>query len=248
MKRFTSGLMKYNRYFEGYNDNIPVIYSTLEGQYPGEIYLDDEEQIAVLVTKFDFLFLGGNIKNGNAESIINEIIFYELVKKQQRKEIILFGQDEQWNTVISKIFQNHHGVRDLRKCYRLNRHRFIECCNDRIPDTIKMIVRNERENDSAVEYPVSRVYLDEVNISFCSAFMLAKGYAEIDIATEEAYRQKGYGKIAAIALIKELLLRGIEPNWCTWPYRLESQALAESIGFELEKEISAHIWVDEFGF
>ena len=248
MKRFTCELNKFKKYFEGYQDNIPVIYSTLEGQYPGEIFLDDEEEIAVLVTKFDFLFLGGNIKNENAENIIDNIIFDELVKKQQRKEIILFGQDEQWNTAISKVFQNHNGVNDLRKCYKLNRKRFTEYSSDTIPDIIKVAVRYERGNDSAVEYPVSRVYLDEVNVSFCSAFMLAKGYAELDIATEEAYRQKGYGKIAAIALIKELLLRGIEPNWCTWPYRIESQALAESIGFELDKEIPAHIWVEEFGF
>lgn len=48
--------------------------------------------------------------------------------------------------------------------------------------------------------------------------------------------------------MNELIHQGIEPIWCTWPYRLESQALALSIGFELEKEVPAYIWVDEFGF
>lgn len=77
--------------------------------------------------------------------------------------------------------------------------------------------------------------------------MLGKGHCEIDIATKEGFKQRGYAKIAAIELIKELIKLDIEPNWCMWPYPLDSQSLAKSIGFELEKEIIEHIWVEEFG-
>ncbi len=247
MKEYTSALNKYNHYFEGYNENIPVIYSTLEGQYQGTIYCDDEEEIAILVTKFGFIFLGGNIECKRAKIIINDIIFNELVLKQQKKEIIVFGQDEKWNNVLNKVFEGHHGVSDLRKCYTLNKDKFTNICSEFKLDNVKVVVNYEHDNNSAIEYPVSRVYADNVNVSFCSAFMLARGFAEIDVATEEAYRQKGYAKIGAIALMKELLHQGIEPCWCTWPYRLESQALAQSIGFELNKEVRAYIWVEEFG-
>lgn len=248
MKEIRSDLGQYCKYFEGYESNIPVIFSTLDGQYPGTIYCDDNEDIFVLVTKFDFIFLGGNIENTGAEDIIDEIIFKELVQRQKRKEIIIFGQDEKWDFVLNTVFQNHHGICDLRKCFKLNKEKFRNVCSKTGNQDVEVVVRKERENDSTFEYPVSRVYVNKVNVSFCSAFMLARGFAEIDVGTEEAYRKKGYAKIGAIALIKELIRQGIEPNWCTWNYRTESQALAQSIGFELEKEVPAHIWVEEFGF
>jgi predicted GNAT family acetyltransferase len=248
MKEYISALKRFNPYFEGYNNNIPVIYSTLEGQYQGVIYCDDEEEIAILVTKFDFIFLGGDIDNKNAEDIINDIIFKELVQRQHKKEIIVFGQNEKWNSVLSKVFQVHHGVSDLRKCYKLDLDKFrnINCENKH--DNVRVVVKNEHENGSTIEYPVSRVYFNNINVSICSAFMLARGFAEIDVATDEDFRQKGYAKIGAIALIKKLIHHGIEPNWCTWPYRFESQALALSLGFELDKEVPVYIWVEEFGF
>lgn len=248
MKEYRSALNKFNQYFEEYNHNIPVIYSTLEGQYQGVIYCDDEEEIVILVTKFDFIFIGGNVENKNAEDIINDIIFNELVQRQHRKEIIVFCQNEKWNSILSKVFQGHHGVCDLRKCYRLNRDKFKKIYSENMLNNVRVVVINEQENDSAFEYPVSRVYANNVNVSFCSAFMLARGFAEIDVATEENFRQKGYAKIGAIALMKELIRQGIEPSWCTWPYRSESQALALSIGFELDMEVPAYIWVEDFGF
>lgn len=256
MKEIRSELYKYNKYFEGYNENIPVIFSTFDGQYPGTIYCDDNEKIVILVTKFDFIFLGGDIENQRAEDIINDIIFHELVQRQQRKEIIVFGQNEKWNSLLNKVFQGHHGVCDLRKCYKLDKDKFHsiskEVRNDDVSvaasnDDVRVALINEQENDSTIEYPVARVYVNDFNVSFCSAFMLARGFAEIDVSTEEGYRQKGYAKIGAISLISELLRRNIEPNWCTWPYRVESQTLAQSIGFELAKEVPAYIWVEEFG-
>lgn len=248
MKEIKGDLHKYSHYFEGYSDNIPVIYSTLEGQYQGSIYCDDEEVLVVLVTKFGFIFPGGNIECENAEDTINDIIFNELVLRQQYKEIIVFAPNENWYPVLDKVFESHHGVSDIRKCYKLNKDRFINAADEFKLDNIRVEVKHERENDSAIEYPVARVYADNVNVSYCSAFMLAKGCAEIDVATIESYRQKGYAKIGAIALIKDLLKQDIEPCWCTWPYRVESQTLAQAIGFELNKVVRAYIWVDEFGF
>ena len=247
MKVIRNDLNQYSHYFEGYSQNVPVIYSTLQGQYQGEIFSDKAEQIIVLVTKFDFIFLGGNDKVDHAEKILDEIIFEELVKKQGRKEIIVFGQDDTWNETLSRVFSRHHGVCDVRMCYRLNKDKFSQLNNIRKDASINVVIGNECGHDSAFFYPAARVMVNDMCVSFCSAFMVAKGFAEIDVATEEAHRQKGYAKHAAIALINELISQGIEPIWCTWPYRTESQALAKSLGFELKMEVPAHIWVDEFG-
>jgi hypothetical protein len=86
---------------------------------------------------------------------------------------------------------------------------------------------------------INRVFKNDTCVSFCSAFMLGKNYAELDVATETEFRGNGYAKIASITLISELLEKDIIPNWCTWPYRMESQLLAKTIGF------GAYIWVEE---
>lgn len=50
---------KYSHLFSEYTHNIPVIYSSLEGQYDGEPYVDSENnpQIAVLFTPLHFILL-----------------------------------------------------------------------------------------------------------------------------------------------------------------------------------------------
>ncbi|WLC63642.1 GNAT family N-acetyltransferase [Clostridium tagluense] len=75
--------------------------------------------------------------------------------------------------------------------------------------------------------------------------MLGKNYAELDVSTETEFRGNGYAKIASITLISELLEKDIIPNWCTWPYRIESQLLAKTIGFDPKHDVRAYIWVEE---
>ena len=75
--------------------------------------------------------------------------------------------------------------------------------------------------------------------------MLGKKHAEIDISTVESEQNKGYGKIAAAALITELLKRDIIPDWCTWPYREVSQILAKKLGFESQPDVTANIWLKQ---
>lgn len=241
-----NNLTAFNRYFEGYSENIPVIFSTLEGQYPGVVYYDEKCDIAILATKFGFVYIGGDVNTTGAGAFIDDILFHELAQRQNIQELIAFGQNNEWNNLLDYVFKSHHGVVDVRKYYRLSRDKFEETCNAMNPNSIDVLLMLEQDNGSTVKYPVARVYRDGIDISYCSAFMLARGFAEIDVGTKDGYRQKGYGKIASITLMNSLLHQGIEPCWCTWPYRTESQALAKSIGFELYKEIPAYIWVSEF--
>lgn len=46
-------------------------------------------------------------------------------------------------------------------------------------------------------------------------------------------------------LISTLLEKDIEPDWCTWSYRVESEKLAYSLGYELKGIVPAHIWFKE---
>ena len=72
--------------------------------------------------------------------------------------------------------------------------------------------------------------------------------AEIDIGTEEEFQGKGYATLAAVYLIDNLHKEGITPCWATWPFRLESQHIAQKLGFIFQSEVTAWIWTNEMGF
>lgn len=239
---------QYLELFSEYTHNIPVIYSSLEGQYEGELFVDSEinPQIAILFTPFAFHFVAGNAETDNAVDVLDEILFKQYLLETGQKEAIVFSPDAKWDKVLDEVFGMHHGIKDSRKVFRLNREKFKEIRDGRkAPEDVENKIFYEEEGGAKKQYPISRIFKGAECVSFCSGFMLGKGHAEINVATEAAYRGKGYAKEAAIALINELLKTGIEPDWCTWPYRVESQKLALSLGYELAGEIPAHIWVEE---
>ncbi len=238
----------YYHLFEEYTHNIPVIYSSLEGQYNGELYVDKEDnpQIAILFTPFAFHFVAGDADTSDVIDIVDDTIFKQYLLKTEQKEALLFAPNQKWHTILDEVFKRHNGIKDNRMVFCLNKEKYSEQNNTKkiITDMDNRVVF-EKEQSSQKEYPVSRVYIGEKCVSFCSGFMLGKGHAEIDIATVEEYRGKGYAKEAAFTLINQLLSDGIEPDWCTWPYRVESQKLAYSLGFELSDKIPAYIWVED---
>jgi hypothetical protein len=239
---------EYFQLFSNYTFNIPVIYSSLEGQYDGELYVDskDNPQIAVLFTPFAFHFVTGNAETDNAVDILDEIIFKKYISQTKQKEAVVFVPDPRWDKVLDEVFGKYHGLKDRRKIFRLNKDRFeeIKAGRDGLKD-IEIKVSYTQDGGAGKPYPISRIFKGEECVSFCSGFMLGKGHAEIDVATKEIHRGKGYAKEASIALINELLKNNIEPDWCTWPYRIESEKLALSLGFELAVEIPAYIWLED---
>jgi len=219
----------------------------LEGQYDGELYINSEDnpQIAVLFTPFAFHFVSGNTEADNVVDIVDDIIFKQYIPQTKQKEAIVFAPDSKWDKVLDVVFSKYHGIKDRRKIFKLNKEKFntIKAGRDRLKD-IESKVLYTQDGGAGKPYPVCRIFKDGECVSFCSGFMLGKGHAEIDVATSEMHRGKGYAKEASIALINELIKNDIEPDWCTWPYRLESEKLALSLGFELADEIPAHIWVE----
>ncbi len=239
---------KYMQLFQEYNHNIPVIYSSLKGQYNGELYVDSENdtQAAILFTQFAFHYVAGNSESRNAIDILDEVIFQKYLSETGQKEAIVFCPDQKWNKVLDEVFSRHNGIKDCRKIFRLNKDKYKEVQTNRIDlHGLKKTLQYEKENGAGKEYPVCRIMNGEECISFCSGFMLGNGHAEIDVSTKDPYRGKGYAKEASITLINELLENEIEPDWCTWPYRIGSEKLALSLGYELKSIVPAHIWVEE---
>jgi hypothetical protein len=240
--------MRYAALFDAYDHSVPVIYSSLNGQYPGTLDLTKEEgkTLALLLTPFRFHFVAGNPHTPNAAEHMHRMLFETYLRETRQKEAVVFCPDASWHALLDEVFRRHRGVKDVRKRFRLNRSRFREAAAAmKETQDVRTILSEEQDCGAKTRYPVCRIVKDGKSVSFCSAFMLGKGRAELDVGTEEGYRGRGYAKRAAVTLIGELLRRNIEPDWCAWPYRTTSQALAKSVGFEALPDVPAYIWTEK---
>lgn len=238
----------YKNLFNEYRHNVPVIFSSLEGQYAGELFVNNEVkcEYAFLATPFDYYFVAGNPKSEGAVEGIDKLLFYQLLKKREKKEAVVFCPNEQWFSVLNEIFGKHNGLKDGRKVFSLNLEKFMKIRNEiKLDNEVHIELCYEHDNGSAIDYPVCRVFKNNTCVGFCSAFMIGKNHAELDVFTEAEFRKNGYAKLTSITLISELLEKNIIPVWCTWPYRIESQILAKAIGFEQQEDVQAYIWVEE---
>lgn len=68
---------------------------------------------------------------------------------------------------------------------------------------------------------------------------ISKDYVDIGVETAESSRGKGYGKIAALAMVKETLKRKKQPVWGCDTLNEASMKLACSVGFEV---CGVHPW------
>ena len=64
-------------------------------------------------------------------------------------------------------------------------------------------------------------------------------WVDIGVETAEEYRGKGYGRIVAAAMVKEILRRGKKPLWACDIRNEASMKLALSVGFEIA---GTHPW------
>lgn len=70
-----------------------------------------------------------------------------------------------------------------------------------------------------------------IAISVCYAAGLADGVAEIDVATAEESRGRGFAAVAGAAFVREAIHRGVRPNWDCFEVNDASRRLAERLGF-----------------
>lgn len=240
--------MKYAYLFEGYEHSKPVIYSSLEGQYDCTLYVNDETNpdYAILFTQFDYHFVTGNKDAETLVSDLRNIIFNKHLKANDLKEAILVSPDDDWQEVMKDVFKGYSDIIDRRYLFKLNHDKFMVIYNNTNFDCgLNISINHESEFNSRKQYLAARLKDENKTISYCAGFMVGAGHSEIDVKTDELHRQKGYGKLTALYLIKELISQNIEPDWCCWENKVASIKLAQSIGFEKVSELIVYIWVEE---
>ena len=143
------------------------------------------------------------------------------------------------------IFEKRNGEKIIRKIYKFLHENYRKAPNLPLPNGIQVRVNKCKVFPNSCKKTWSaKLYQGGQLVSNCDAIMVGKSMAEINIGTEEAYRRKGYGTIAARALIDKLLEDKITPCWSAWPFRKESQHLALKLGFEHQVDVNAWIWME----
>ena len=226
--------MNLHKVFEEYTYSKGIIYSHLEGQYPYELIR--EEEYVILMTAFDYHFVGGKVPK-NMALFLQEIIAY--IKKHDKDEFVLFAPNKSWREFLEQVIEKLGGVKDARFVYQLDPSNFSK---KKIEECIIEEVKEEVCKERLLQANIKK---EGKVVSKATALMTGHSHVEIDVFTEEAYRRRGYAYKVASALINEILHRGLVPDWSCWRVKESSQALAKKLGYDFKEEVPVYVWVED---
>ncbi|MEC9489248.1 MAG: GNAT family N-acetyltransferase [Halanaerobium sp.] len=245
--------------FCGINHNIPVVYSVIEKNSPGKIFVDNHEEpkSALLYPTGSYFYVTGDETNLDFNQSLSRLIFSEILPSRKEAEMVLFSFTESWRSKLDVILEDKGAIRITRKVFTFSEERFkraipgpvktpdgyfLKPIDEKIAEKINV---NDSWNSIAdfIDKGIGICLLkgDDM-ISVCYSIYLGGEEAEIDIFTKEEYRDQGFGWLTAAAFISRCVELGIKPNWACWPYRKASYSLALKLGFTGPEDVPAHFW------
>lgn len=230
--------------FESYSSNRAIIFSVFEGWFNGCAYVNDinNTKWALLQTPFLQNFIAGEPIAG-CEDVVSDILFNSILSGLDEKELVAFSDTDKWNDILDSIFQKRNGVSDGRKIFKFSRENYESVSRASIPEGLAVVVEKRKATPFSLRDTLSaKLIINGHTVSFCNACMIGDNKAELDVFTDEAFRGRGYAFLSATLLIDELLNEGLTPTWSTWPFRKESQRVAEKLGFIPQPDAKAWIW------
>ncbi len=245
--------------FNEIDHNIAVVHSVIEGNSPGRIFVDriPGATTAYLIFEGAFHYIGGNPANDAFNRAIISFLFEQFLPGAEEKELVLFAFSNAWREKLDTLLQQYGAITIQRKIFSFDPAKFQAHAGwrDRIPEgfTLKLIDAELAEKHAdfkpIVDATTKRfgvcLMKDDELAAVCTAVCVGGNEAEIDIFTDEKYRQQGLATIAACAFIEETLSRKLTPNWACWPERKASVALAKKLGFVEQFEAPAYLWAED---
>lgn len=239
--------------FNQKKQHIPAL-SVLRGNYPGRVFADVTETLAIVWATGRWMYAAGDInpeQNKEAVKLFLQDVVIPDCKAQNRSWFEIYTDDSgEWETLFlsGRDKLNEWNVdKHFESVYVFHPERFNRKQHDVNPDISLRI--------GLAEYPVlpdayhhlpyvhtkfaeqttcgAAVMLGERTLSICknNGFAVGSEYF-IDVDTfEAAERNKGYAEQAARALIKYYLTSGMIPLWETTLDNHPSHRLASKLGF-----------------
>lgn len=231
----------YEKFFSEYTHSQSIIFSHLKGDYPYELYVDDEHKPAfgILYTTLDYHFVFGEI---DIDQLQQNLMLY--IKNHHSQEAIILTPDGNPSETMKEFISRFNGVIGKRFFFKLNKEIFKNIVSQF--NSTNIIITKETFKNSKKSYLKASWIENEKELGFSKVFALGNNYGEIDVFTDELHRKKGIAVATSIALIQECLKEGIEPLWTAWSAKIESHKVAERIGFKKVLDIHAFIWIQDF--
>ncbi|MCM1990604.1 GNAT family N-acetyltransferase [Oceanirhabdus seepicola] len=263
MYKVDSNFEKFKKVFSS-NINKFVFESIIEGNTPGEIYLNNLEnpELYVIFDKGNFvLYVGGETAThkeyDKCINYIKENILTESLKKDFYNYVKISYTSDIWKNVMLDIFNNLTVHQRKRVLYKYNLHnndnKFLENHSSEIKP-----INQELLNDSNLEN--LKILKEEIKgmwgtvdgfikngfgycafngkrlISCCTAELVSKNHCGIGIETIEDDQKKGVGTALAANIVKDCAQRNLIPHWDSWIDNLASVKIAEKVGFNKIEE------------
>ncbi|MCC3356364.1 GNAT family N-acetyltransferase [Bacillus sp. REN16] len=255
-------------------ENHPVLNGVIDGNNPGEIYVDNRNQpeTAFIWAKNEMFYLCGRVDNQKfnfeLEEYIASVIRDEALPEEDTLNLEVYPNHE-WNGTIESIFTRVTLFKGERVPFVFHRDWFNPNSSKEIPEgyEIKLIdqVLIESDESNVIKNEIMKFWGESLDSFFqkgfgyaavqgssvigtCLSVFVSKNEYEIGINTyDPSHRGKGLASAMARAFIKECLSRGGNPHWTTESFRKDSIVIARKMGFEqLENYPVYYLPFDEF--
>jgi RimJ/RimL family protein N-acetyltransferase len=253
-----------------------VIFSIIEGNSPGRVYVDDVDhpQSAFVWDKVEAgFYLAGREDNDAFNEALNKCILTEIaVEAKQFPSCIEFVMNyfpDTWESKLNVVLRDTFPMKHYRQHFTLKQLKVD--WKAQIPDGFVMtqvdeelltrtqlknidhVTRWVRGNWQSVENFIKKGFgfclLHENDIvSWCIADFVAGNDYEMGIHTDEDYLRRGFATLTAAAAVDYCLANGVENiGWHCWSSNVASAATAKKVGFEETIEHPVyHAWYNKF--
>ncbi|MES5892111.1 MULTISPECIES: GNAT family N-acetyltransferase [Bacillus cereus group] len=220
-------------------------YAVCDQMIDGEVFVNESLTAGLIITANGIYYLFGDTYDQN----YNEDLFSYIKKaiEKTEKRFTFCTSSEEWEMMIEERFSNM-----LRNIPRMKFQRGIFEERTRVVNKntyeVKRIDRRDIERSSEFteeyykEYWGSKetflnggfgfcIEQDGIIVAECVSIFSGNGFAEIDIATHEAYQGKGLAQAVATRFIEHCMQNDIIPCWDCYVDNIPSQKLASKLSF-----------------
>lgn len=234
-----------------YQNGIEKAYplSIIEGFQSGEIFVDDKNKpgVALIWHYCGFANLLGNCD----EKAMSEI--YKMIHHPSEGHSGRMALQAEKDLQLQKLIMSDAAINEQKRY-------IFEFVNENI--TIPVFKNCELQMISGENYNLIKgkitpffsweseeqflnngfgyCLINDAQVLACAfSAAVSDKYIDIGVETSEEYRGKGYGKIVALSMVKEIVRRGRIPTWACDTMNEGSMRLAVSVGFKI---IGTHPW------
>ncbi|MBJ8050833.1 GNAT family N-acetyltransferase [Bacillus cereus] len=240
---------------EGDTRTTTFAYAVCDQMIDGGVFVNDQLTAGLIITANGIYYVFGDTHDQSYNEDLFSYIKTTIEKTEKR--FTLFTSSGEWEMMIEERFSNA-----LRKIPRMKfqRETFEERKRDFNKNTykVKRIDKSdiERSNEFTEGYykeywGSKEVFLndgfvfcieqDGMIVAECVSIFSGNGFAEIDIATHEAYQGKGLAQAVATCFIEYCIQNHIMPCWDCNVENIPSQKLARKLSFHNPVEYSLFV-------